>query len=130
MWNAIDSVGWVWAVVNRYTELRVGADVMASYIHKKCGGDIAIFRRKCKKCGKKWNDAATLIVPPKDWILLKYDTPRKSTSYAKWGDKVPYVGWIAGKLPNWPKWARVTAFFIYILAIGAFIAWAIRSCVA
>jgi hypothetical protein len=30
-------------------------------------------------------------------------------TYAKWADKVPGVGWFAGLLPKWPRWARILA---------------------
>ena len=99
-----------------------------AYIHKKCGGDISLFRRKCKKCGKVWNDGRTWLLPPKDWIMLVRGTPSKPTSYAKWGDKVPFAATVASMLPNWPRWARITAFVIYIVTSIVFIAWIIQGC--
>ena len=89
------------------------------YYHKKCNGKISILRRKCTKCGKTWPISAWFqYPPPKD--MTKFIVPVKEPgTYAKWGDRVPFVGVIARALPNWPRWARILVLCILIgLVIG------------
>ena len=94
------------------------------YIHTKCGGEIHTSKRRCMKCGKKWN-ILSFWLNPKD-IRPDMGRPttrqqvrkiRKGTSYAKWGDAVPGVPTIASRLPNWPRWARVLASVGVLLVI-------------
>lgn len=105
---------------------------MASYIHKKCKGEVSFWSRKCDRCGKRWG--------PWTWLIASRDMKRVSvpvsarkasfmrrqaTSYAKWLDKfgsTPFAASIAvaSALPNWPRWARLlTGVFIFAAAGGA-----------
>lgn len=84
------------------------------YLHTGCGGTVE--NRKCLKCGKKWNIISWWLNPSGIRPDLGRPTTRKQvrimdtsrhTSYAKWGDSVPGVPVVAGRLPNWPRWARI-----------------------
>jgi len=80
------------------------------YIHtgKNCNGEIGLWSRKCKKCGKRWPLMALFgYKPPKDMRFVVIPPEKQETKYAKWADKVPYAGNIASSLPNWPRWARI-----------------------
>ena len=85
-----------------------------AYYHKKCNGKISILRRRCSKCGKKWPISAWFqYPPPKD--MTKYIVEQKEeSSYAKWGDKIPFVKIVASRLPNWPRWARILVLCLLI----------------
>ena len=94
------------------------------YYHAKCGGEMesSIWKRKCKKCGKKFNIVSFLLTPKDirpEWVA----DPPKRTSYAKWGDKVG-AGGIAGRLPDWPRWARILSTGI-VLGLIAMVFWLI-----
>ena len=95
------------------------------YIHTKCDGNIDIKTRTCTKCKKHWNwftwiTTATEIRPIAEVPTQKVGdrTLRiKRKQYASWGDKIPGVSIIAGRLPNWPRWARLltTGTFVGII---------------
>lgn len=99
-----------------------------AFIHKGCGGEINVVKRKCKLCGKVWTGGKSLLVPPDDWMLMLQGEARKPTSYARWADKVPYAGTVAGMLPNWPRWLRILTFIIYIISIPLVIILFIKGC--
>jgi hypothetical protein len=89
-----------------------------AYYHKKCNGRISILRRKCTKCGKTWPISAWFqYPPPKDMTRFIVETRKEPTSYAKWGDRFPFVGIIARALPNWPRWARILVLCILIALV-------------
>jgi len=102
---------------------------MPSYviIHKHCGGEVRMFPPLCKKCKKRWPLYA-LFIQPKDIKILPVSVKRETTSHAKWADKVPYAGQVAGYLPNWPRWARIVATLTWIVFIIGIIAFAIKAC--
>jgi len=42
------------------------------------------------------------------WSAKDLAKPEKGpTQYARWADKVPGVSFVAGRLPNWPRWMRI-----------------------
>lgn len=86
------------------------------YTHTKCGGTIDIRHRSCLKCKKRWSIIDFVIDPvgirP---ILIKEEVSTKKRTYASWADKLPYVGIVAGVLPNWPRWLRI---LVFVAAIG------------
>jgi len=97
------------------------------YIHKGCGGQIKWFfllplPPRCTKCKKSWSPAVLYGAPPKDmtYISTRIEIKRHE-DYAKWGDKIPYVGTVAGFLPKWPRWARILSFIIFLSIIGLII---------
>ena len=92
-----------------------------NYIHRKCGGSIDTTKRVCAKCGKKW-DRVSIWTDSTNIRLSPHGSPSSAvgskiigtgqTSYAKWGNKVPVVWWVASRLPNWPRWARILSVLI------------------
>lgn len=98
------------------------------YFHKGCNGEIGWkppwpIPPRCKKCGKRWSPLVIYKpIPPKDMTFVVTPSPKKlvkeiqrqQTSYAKWGDKIPFVPSIAGRLPNWPRWARLITGLTFI----------------
>jgi len=100
---------------------------LPKYYHEECGGLISILRRKCKKCGKTWGPKVWVQYPtPWDMYLSKgkskFRLKRRITSYAKWADKYPSVAGFAGRLPNWPRWARILT-AVGVLAVLGFISY-------
>ena len=99
------------------------------YIHRGCNGEIGLWSRKCKKCGKRWPlKSLFALSPPKDMFYqVNPPQPKKGqTSYAKWADSdkaPPGVGWVASHLPNWPRWVRILAGILVIGIIVALLAW-------
>lgn len=104
------------------------------FMHTKCGGSIDTRTRTCIKCKKHWNwltwwTTATEIRPmpevptrkPRrasaEALRAKKYHPRKQ--YAGWGNKIPGVGTIASRLPNWPRWTRilVTVAFVAVVVL-------------
>lgn len=49
-------------------------------------------------------------------IVDKTPKQESRTDYAKWADKIPYVGDVAARLPKWPRWARIAT---TVLLFGA-----------
>lgn len=92
------------------------------YYHIKDSGKIHFWRRKCSICGKKWPISALFSFDiPKGMTKFQPAAPaikKGKTTYAGWGDKIPFVGTVASRLPNWPRWARILA---VILLIGTVI---------
>lgn len=97
------------------------------YYHKKCGGEISIFRCKCKKCGHKWPLRTLFLYPlPKD--ISRFIIPTKQpATYAKWGNRIPGVPVIASMLPNWPRWARILSTTILFLLLALLIVYLVRG---
>lgn len=109
------------------------------FVHTKCGGEIDVPKRQCRRCKKKWNpvafrmdalgirpmtDARGRLVPDKGKEkLLKEKTWReqKTGNYAKWGDKVPGLAAFASKLPKWPRWARILSTLVFVAIVVAII---------
>ena len=92
------------------------------YYHKKCNGRISILRRRCTKCGKTWPISAWFqYPPPKD--MTKFIVEKEPATYAKWGDRIPFVSVIATRLPNWPRWARIlfTCILVAIIIVISFL---------
>jgi len=91
------------------------------FYHTKCGGDISILRRRCKKCGHKWSLWGIFfdshIHPGTSYDRQAKKPKRTPTSYAKWADNLPAVATVAGRLPKWPRWARITVVFIIFAGI-------------
>jgi len=98
-----------------------------SYYHTKCGGEVRLWRRKCKKCGKKW-PIITLFTypPPKDMAFIPPKMPeikKGKTSYAKWADKFEGSNIIASRLPNWPRWLRILSVMVILATLAGLISW-------
>jgi len=99
------------------------------FIHSKCGGDIDIKTKTCTRCKKHWNwftwwMTATEIRPIAEMPTQKvgdrvHRVQRKR--YASWGDKLPGVGAIASRLPNWPRWARIVSTLVVIGIVVAIV---------
>lgn len=99
------------------------------YIHSpKCKGSIDIKKRKCLKCGRRWNRISFLLDPngirPVRIISRKSSKP---TTYSSWADKLPGPGLVAGALPNWPRWARLLTGFVLIMVLSLVIWLVIRG---
>jgi hypothetical protein len=99
------------------------------YIHRNCGGEVRWYPPlpippKCAKCKKIWNPLIIYGFKPKDMIyILPKPQLKRHEDYAKWGDRIPYVGTIASILPRWPRWARILSFIIFLIIIGSVIYW-------
>ena len=102
----------------------VGVGAKMEFYHTACGGRIDTKTRTCLRCKRHWNwfsfrFTLTEIRPVP--ASLTRSKPKlepwvkpKPTSYAKWGDRLPGVGIVASKLPNWPRWARILVTLILI----------------
>ena len=44
----------------------------------------------------------------KKQVYTRLEGSKTGKTHAKWGDKIPGVGNVAGLLPNWPRWLRIT----------------------
>jgi len=111
-----------------------------NYIHTKCGGLINVSHRQCTKCLKKWNiisfwlNSNQIRPVPEVKGLEGKQYVRPVRSKAK---KAKYVDWIernspgaykiASKLPNWPRWARLT-FTVLIIAVVVALVIMLTSC--
>ena len=94
------------------------------YIHSGCGGEVDTRKRMCLRCKKKWNPVSFMLTTgeirpmvDKKGRLVEGPTKkelRHAKPYAKWADKVPGAGWFAGKLPEWPRWARILVTLAFI----------------
>lgn len=90
------------------------------YYHIKDNGRIHFWRRKCSICGRKWPISAlfSLNVPEGMTrfrpVVKVPGTKEGKATYANWADRIPGVGFIARKLPNWPRWARILAVVTFI----------------
>ena len=82
------------------------------YKHVKCGGEIDRKTRTCQKCGRHWNPIMFWLTPreirPMDSVVSSMAKDRGDTSHAGWADKLPMVGLVAGFMPNWPRWIRIS----------------------
>lgn len=93
-----------------------------AYYHKTDDGKIVWMRLpkpwvvKCAKCGKVWPSSVLFKYSlPHD--MTKFIVEKKEPSYAKWGDKIPFVNVVASKLPSWPRWARISVTCILVVSI-------------
>lgn len=90
------------------------------YYHIDCGGKISIFTRRCKKCGNKWPKEVWLArVPPPDMEFIspiKFNPMGRHTNYAKWAKGTP-AELLASRLPNWPRWIRISFLLLVLLVI-------------
>jgi hypothetical protein len=88
------------------------------YYHSKDGGEILFWQRKCKICGKRWPITALgSFKIPEGMTTFRVNAPKISpgtTQYAKWADRVPGAGSVAGRLPNWPRWARILVTLVIV----------------
>jgi len=101
------------------------------YYHKDCWGRVGIVRRKCNKCGKKWTWRVWFYPKPPSDLIAFYSIPEAkqgNTSYAKWGDKYPGVGFIASHMPNWPRPIRILSFVLFLGLVFYLVMWLVRSC--
>lgn len=118
------------------------------FIHLECGGEVDSGDRTCSRCGYHWNIISFLLsrnlrVLPgggssvDDRIhkkeerkarLAKKFQGRGDTDYALWADKYLGVGWVASRLPKWPRWVRISvtvAFYSLVIWIAIIV---FRSC--
>lgn len=65
-----------------------------------------------------------LLKAPKGVRLEYFEKEKKLSGYAKWGDKFPMVPELAGRLPNWPRWARLLTTLV-IVGIITLIIWVV-----
>jgi len=108
------------------------------YYHKGCGGEIAFWALRCKKCGKTWPwwlffSLKPLFSPKKAGparditpfmpSLPKVAISKGKTTYARWADSIPVVALVASRLPNWPRWARILTFFGLVAILSALVYW-------
>ena len=92
------------------------------FIHTKCGGDIDVRTKTCTNCKKRWNWItwwlSTTEIRPVAEVPTRKVGDRvvrvKRKQYASWGDRLPGVAVIAGRLPNWPRWARIVATLVVL----------------
>jgi len=87
------------------------------YYHRGCNGLIKWYPPlpippRCARCGKRWSPFVLYGLPPKDMVFEhaikpKLKLKKGKTAYAKWADQVPMVSFVASRLPNWPRWARI-----------------------
>lgn len=99
---------------------------MVHYRHSDCGGSIGILNRRCSKCRKRWPFKVLFQYPlPGDLYIYRKGEIRlkkKTSTYAEWANKYPQVKYFAGRLPNWPRWARILT-FLAILVVFAFLSY-------
>lgn len=97
------------------------------YYHSNCHGQIKWFpflpiSPVCKKCGEKWNPLVVYGPKRKDMYYIPQalpTIPKGTTSYAKWADQaMPGVALVASRLPNWPRWLRLTSFLVTVVGLS------------
>lgn len=91
------------------------------FMHTKCGGEIDVKTRQCRRCKKKWDPISFKLDPigirP---IVDKFGRPKLDkhgrteeehiSSLPKWMTTfigAPYLDAVVSKLPKWPRWARI-----------------------
>jgi len=103
-----------------------------NYKHRVCNGRIDTKKRQCERCGKKWNIASwyttTELMPitesRKERLAKRAAKPQKApTSYAAWADSVPFVGFVASKLPNWPIKYRIVSVALFYIGLIGLVVW-------
>jgi len=89
------------------------------FVHTKCGGEVDTKKRKCSKCKRKWNPISILITTELRPMVDRKRrlVPDRKVTYAKWADRIPGAGQVAGFLPNWPRWARILATVIVVIIV-------------
>lgn len=102
------------------------------FIHTGCGGSINTKTRTCLKCKKHWSWLSFRLtvteIRPVPAVLAKrkplaLKIKPGTTTHAKWGDKIPGVGTIASRLPNWPRWARILVTIVFVGIVVGLIWW-------
>ena len=94
------------------------------YVHKHCGGQISVWRMRCKKCSKQWHPISFMLTTK---ITPVYVESKKAPAKgAKWAEKLPVANTLVRFLPNWPRWARILTVVIVIAAVCAVI-WVIKG---
>jgi len=96
------------------------------YYHSGCKGKIRWFPflpipPKCLKCNKKWPWWVQYGPKRNDMIYeVPIQVPKKgTTSYAKWADNAPPgAAFIASRLPNWPRWLRITSLLGSVIVLS------------
>lgn len=108
------------------------------FYHTKCGGEIDVKKRQCKRCKKKWDPISFKLdpigirvmrdkmgrpLPDKHQKTLEVQEPA-IPRWMKFAVGVPYLDTVVSKLPRWPRWARIltTAVVLGLIIL------AIRSC--
>jgi len=98
------------------------------YVHAEDSGRIHFWRRKCVVCGKVWPVKVLFQTKyPDDMTFVKRDVviSKGKTSYASWAEKFPQAAFVASRLPNWPRWARI-GFVLLCVAITVVIIYLIK----
>jgi len=102
------------------------------YTHRGCGGSVDKKKKQCIRCKKKWNAVSwyttTELVPVtesrKDRLAKRAARPpRQPTSYAAWADSIPFVGFVASHLPNWPIKYRVLSVLLFYIGLIVLVVW-------
>lgn len=96
------------------------------YFHTLDEGRVHFWRRRCIKCNKKWPVKVLFSrkVPKDMYFEAKHLKLEKgSTKYAQWADKFPASAFVASRLPNWPRWARIgiALLFIFIAVLVVYL---------
>ena len=92
-------------------------------MHTKCGGEIDVKTRQCRRCKKRWDPVSFKLDPIGIRPMLdargrplpdregKGVTEEEYTpSIPRWMQHVvgaPYLDAVVSKLPKWPRWARI-----------------------
>lgn len=97
------------------------------FYHVSCGGDISRLRRKCLKCGKKW-DLVTFLVTPYEIRLRPTlrETPKEKLKAPKWATKLG-LDWFVELMPRWPRWVRILIVLAIYGGVGTLIWWLFLS---
>lgn len=102
------------------------------YYHSHCGGEIKWYPLlpippRCTKCRKKWSPLVLYGLPPRDMVYLvpesKIRIAKGKTSYAKWGDRIPFVDLLASRLPNWPRKFRILTLVGFVILLTFLFYW-------
>lgn len=92
------------------------------FFHTKCGGEIDVEKRMCRRCKKKWDPISFKLDPVGIRPMLDSKGRPKPDKYQKESKKAPevvlprwmmfaigtpYLNTVVSKLPKWPRWARI-----------------------
>lgn len=91
------------------------------FTHTKCGGEIDVKKRQCRRCKKKWDPISfrfdpvgiRAMVDKKGRPLPDRQVKSKPEELDPLARKlmfifgVPYLDTVISKLPKWPRWARI-----------------------
>lgn len=88
--------------------------------HTKCGGEIDVKARRCRRCKKKWDPVSFRLDPTGIRPMLDKrgrtmpdegrPTPKEGSPLPWWSSPEAFVS----KLPKWPKWARVVTTVVVV----------------